>query len=393
MRKYLNKHIPVSMAIALAPVTVFATEAATTGKGSSFNPLLLGLLSLIIILLFVIGMMGSTLVQLGYAYRDKMRKERSGVSGAAKALLLLLAAGAMSFGANAQEVAEATAAAVPEVTSIGGIPKIEFYVLIGAIALELLTIAVLIVLTKVLIRAIMARPGEEAAHAAAKAKRIPFWDRFNAAVAVEKEQDIMLDHDYDGIKELDNSLPPWWKYGFYLTIVIGVIYVWYYHFGGGPSQLDEFQADVKEGEAQVAEYLAKTASNVDENTVAMLDAAGIEAGKGLFAASCGACHGPDGGGTVGPNLTDEYWLHGGSIQDVFKSIKYGWVAKGMKSWKDDYSPVQIAQLASYVKSLQGTKPAAPKEKQGELYIEASESKEKTDSTKNEAGGPGLAAVE
>lgn len=392
MRKYLNEHILVSMAIALAPATVFAAEAAS-GKSSSFNPLLLGLLSLIIVLLFVIGMMGSTLVQLGYAYRDKMRKERSGVSGTAKTLLLLLAAGAISFGANAQETAEAVVAAVPEVTSIGGIPKIEFYVLIGAIALELLTIAVLIVLTKVLIRAIMVRPGEEAAHAAAKPKRVPFWDRFNAAVAVEKEQDIMLDHDYDGIKELDNSLPPWWKYGFYLTIVIGVVYVWYYHFGSGPSQLDEFQADVRKGEAQVAEYLAKTASNVDENTVAMLDATGIEAGKGLFAASCGACHGPDGGGTVGPNLTDEYWLHGGSIQDVFKSIKYGWADKGMKSWKDDYSPVQLAQLASYVKSLQGTKPAAPKEKQGELYIEASESKEKTDSTINEVGGPKLAAAE
>ncbi|MBZ0097984.1 MAG: hypothetical protein K8F30_02820 [Taibaiella sp.] len=125
MRKYLNKHILVSIAIALAPVTVFAAEAAT-GKGSSFNPLLLGLLSLIIVLLFVIGMMGSTLVQLGYAYRDKMRKERSGVSGAAKSLLLLLAAGAMSLGANAQEAAEAAVAAVPEVTSVGGIPKAEF---------------------------------------------------------------------------------------------------------------------------------------------------------------------------------------------------------------------------------------------------------------------------
>lgn len=392
MRKYLNKHILVSIAIALAPVTVFAAEAAT-GKGSSFNPLLLGLLSLIIVLLFVIGMMGSTLVQLGYAYRDKMRKERDGASGTAKALLLLLAAGAMSFGANAQEATGAAVAAVPEVTSVGGIPKAEFYLMIGAIVLELLTIAVLIALTKVLIRAIMARPGDEAAHAVAKAKRVPFWDRFNAAVAVEEERDIMLDHDYDGIKELDNSLPPWWKYGFYLTIVVAVIYVWYYHFGGGPSQLEEFQADVKKGEAQVAEYLAKTASNVDENSVTMLDAAGIEAGKGLFAATCGACHGPDGGGTVGPNLTDEYWLHGGSIQDVFKSIKYGWADKGMKSWKDDYSPVQLAQLASYVKSLQGTKPAAPKEKQGELYIEASESKEKTDSTKNEASGPGLAAAE
>lgn len=389
MRKYFNKQLLLSMAVLSVPATVFAAEA-TANTGNSFNPLLMGLLGLIIVLLFVIGMMGSTLIQLGFAYRDKLRKERSNGTGIVKSVLLLLALGAMSFTASAQEAAEAVAAA-PEVTSIGGLPKVEFYVLIGAIILELLTIAVLIILTRVLIRAIMLKPGEEAAKAAAvaKAKRVPFWDRFNAAVAIEKEEDIMLDHDYDGIKELDNSLPPWWKYGFYLTIVIGVVYVWYYHYGSGPSQEDEFLAEVKRGEEEVAAYLAKSASNVDENTVVMLDAAGIEAGKGIFTSNCAACHAADGGGNaVGPNLTDQYWLHGGSLPDVFKSIKYGWPAKGMKSWKDDFSPMQLAQLASFVKSLQGSKPAAPKEAQGELYIEATES---TDSTTKEETTPAVAA--
>lgn len=389
MRKYFNKQLLLSMAVLSMPATVFAAEA-TANTGNSFNPLLMGFLGLIIVLLFVIGMMGSTLIQLGFAYRDKLRKERSSGSGIVKSVLLLLALGAMSFTASAQEAAEAVAAA-PEVTSIGGLPKVEFYVLIGAIILELLTIAVLIILTRVLIRAIMLKPGEEAAKAAAvaKAKRVPFWDRFNAAVAIEKEEDIMLDHDYDGIKELDNSLPPWWKYGFYLTIVIGVVYVWYYHYGSGPSQEDEFLAEVKRGEEEVAAYLAKSASNVDENTVVMLDAAGIEAGKGIFTSNCAACHAADGGGNaVGPNLTDKYWLHGGSLPDVFKSIKYGWPAKGMKSWKDDFSPMQLAQLASFVKSLQGSVPAAPKEAQGELYIEATES---TDSTTKEETTPAVAA--
>jgi cytochrome c oxidase cbb3-type subunit 3 len=389
MRKYFNKQLLLSMAVLSVPATVFAAEA-TANTGNSFNPLLMGLLGLIIVLLFVIGMMGSTLIQLGFAYRDKLRKERSNGSGIVKSVLLLLALGAMSFTASAQEAAEAVAAP-PEVTSIGGLPKVEFYVLIGAIILELLTIAVLIILTRVLIRAIMLKPGEEAAKAAAvaKAKRVPFWDRFNAAVAIEKEEDIMLDHDYDGIKELDNSLPPWWKYGFYLTIVIGVVYVWYYHYGSGPSQEDEFLAEVKRGEEEVAAYLAKSASNVDENTVVMLDAAGIEAGKGIFTSNCAACHAADGGGNaVGPNLTDQYWLHGGSLPDVFKSIKYGWPAKGMKSWKDDFSPMQLAQLASFVKSLQGSVPAAPKEAQGELYIEATES---TDSTTKEETTPAVAA--
>src|SRR5690606_21981681 len=92
-----------------------------------------------------------------------------------------------------------------------------------------------------------------------------------------------------------------------------------------------------------------------------------------FTKNCVACHAADGGGNaVGPNLADPYWLHGGSLKDIFKSIKYGWKDKGMKSWKDDFSPKQIAQLASFVKSLQGTTPTAPKEKQGDLYIEAEE---------------------
>lgn len=386
MRKYFNKRLLLSMAVLSVPATVFAAEAAT-GGGMGFNSLLMGLLTLIIVLLFVIGMMGSTLVQLGYAYRDKLRKERSNGSGITKTLLLLLAFGAMSFSATAQETAASVA------RSIGGLPEVEFYVLIGVIILELLTIGALIVLTRVLIRAIMLRPGEEAAKAAvaAKAKRVPFWDRFHAAVAVEKEEDIMLDHDYDGIKELDNSLPPWWKYGFYLTIVISVVYVWYYHFGSGPSQEDEFLAEVRRGEEQVAAYLAKSASNVDENTVVMLDASGIEAGKSIFVSNCAACHAADGGGNaVGPNLADPYWLHGGSLQDVFKSIKYGWPSKGMKSWKDDFSPVQLAQLTSFVKSLQGTTPAAPKEPQGDMYIEATES---TDSTANEVKEPQVAVAE
>lgn len=389
MRKYFNKHILLSMAVVLVPATVFAADAAK--NGNSFNPVLLGLLSLIIILLFVIGIMGSTLVQLGYAYRDKMRKDRADKGGFAKTLLLLVAASAMSFSAMAQE----EVAAAPKVTSIGGLPVVEFYVLIGTIILELLIMLVMIILTRVLIKAIMMKPGQEAAEAAVRAKRVPFWDKFNAAVAIEQEADILLDHDYDGIKELDNSLPPWWKYGFYLTIVIGVFYIWYYHFGSGPSQLDELRMEVAQGEAEVADYLAKSANNVDENTVVMLEGADILAGKGIFEANCAACHAADGGGNaVGPNLTDAYWLHGGSVKDVFMTIKYGWPSKGMKSWKDDFAPKQIAQLASFVKSLQGTTPAAPKEKQGELYVENAESEAPTDSAKvNEVKEPETAVTE
>ena len=297
--------------------------------------------------------MAGVLISLAYAYRDKMRKEKSGVTGVAKTVLLLVAAGLMTTQSYAQEVvAEAPAKTVQYVN---GLANSDFYIVLGMIIFELVVIIALLFVMRVMVRLMSNKYATEPTKV-----HIPFWDRFNQAVAIEKEQDILLDHNYDGIRELDNSLPPWWKYGFYLTIVIGVIYLYYYHAGGnGPSSYQEYIAEVEKGEADKAEYLAKSANNVDENTVKMLDATGIASGQNIFKSSCAACHAADGGGGVGPNLTDEYWLHGGSITEVFKSIKYGWPDKGMKSWKDDFSPKQIAELSSYVKSLQGTQPAAP----------------------------------
>lgn len=364
----------MSVAATLLPLTMFA---ASNGGGNTFNITLISLLSLIIILLFIIGMMGATLTQLAHVYRDKMRKERAERrSGAvAKVLLLLVGAGTMSLAANAQEVAATTA---PKV--IGGLVAAEFYTLVGVIILEILAIVAMLILTKILVKAITLKPGAEAV--VVKKRTRSFWNWFHDAVAVEKEEDIMLDHDYDGIKELDNSLPPWWKYGFYLTIVVGVIYLWYYHGGGnGPSSQEEYVREMTRAEEEVQAYLAMSANNVDENSVTMLSGLDLEVGREMFEKTCAACHNRDGGGNaVGPNLTDQYWLHGGSLKHVFKSIKYGWPDKGMKSWKDDFSPKQLAQLASFVKSLQGTTPAVPKEPQGELYIEAETTEGTTDST-------------
>jgi cytochrome c oxidase cbb3-type subunit 3 len=205
-----------------------------------------------------------------------------------------------------------------------------------------------------------------------KPKEKTLMDKLNASVEIEHEEEIMLTHNYDGIRELDNNLPPWWKYGFYVTIVFAFAYMIHFHISKtGDLQTAEFNKEVAKGEAEVAEFLKNSASNVDETNVTLLTSeSDLNASKEIFTSICATCHGKQGeGNSIGPNLTDEYWLHGGSIQDVFKTIKYGWPDKGMQSWKDAYSPVQIAQLASFVKSLKGTNPPNAKEKQGELYIE------------------------
>ncbi len=138
----------------------------------------------------------------------------------------------------------------------------------------------------------------------------------------------------------------------------------------GPLQAEEYTISIKKAEAEIAEYMKTSANNVDETTVKLLtETSDLAAGKNIFISNCAACHGQSGEGTVGPNLTDDYWIHGGSLQDVFKTIKYGKPDKGMKSWKDDLSPMQIAQLTSFLRTFKGTNPSKPKEKQGELYIE------------------------
>jgi cytochrome c oxidase cbb3-type subunit 3 len=201
------------------------------------------------------------------------------------------------------------------------------------------------------------------------------------AVPIEKEADVLLDHDYDGIRELDNALPPWWKYGFYVTIFIGVVYLFHFHVSGtGKNPEQEYAAEMEEGKRLEEAYLARTKDIVDENNITLSDEDGILAGKALYAQSCVACHAADGGGGIGPNLTDANWIHGGALNDIYKTIKIGYPEKGMQSWQSMYSPIQMKNITSFVKSLQGTKPANPKEPQGNPYSNQTNTTATTDST-------------
>lgn len=368
MRTIYNRFIALATALLMIPGVALAEETTKTTTGNSYNAVLIALVSLMIILLFAVAVLGNVLKQLADVYKDKL-KERRESGQIVKAILLILTLSIPSAFAFAQEAADSTTAnAVASSPYISGIPKTDFYFLMGFIGFELIIVFALLLLIRVMVRLISDKP--ELVPQMQAVMRKPFLDRFNKSVSVTHEEGIVLDHDYDGIRELDNDLPPWWRYMFIATIIAAVAYMWYYHMADGPNQIEEYTAEVQKGEEEKAAYLAKTANNVDENTVTMiLDQGELSAAQTIFQSSCAACHAKDGGGGVGPNLTDDYWMHGGTIKEVFKTIKYGVPEKGMKSWKDDFSPKQIAGIASYVKSLKGTKPAAPKEKQGDLLVE------------------------
>ncbi|WP_447636561.1 cbb3-type cytochrome c oxidase N-terminal domain-containing protein [Flavobacterium microcysteis] len=188
---------------------------------------------------------------------------------------------------------------------------------------------------------------------------------------IETESDILLSHDYDGIKELDNDLPPWWTKLFYACIVFSFIYLAKYHIFGHDDQTKEFETEMAEAKLAVEEYKKTAKDLIDAETVTLLtDAGDIAAGKAVFEANCIACHRPDAGGAIGPNLTDNHWILGGGIKNVFHTITEGGRdGKGMVAWKGTLKPSEIQQVASYVLSLQGSNPKDPKPAEGEIWVD------------------------
>ena len=194
-----------------------------------------------------------------------------------------------------------------------------------------------------------------------------FWQKIGSLKPLSMEHQLVMDHKYDGITELDNPTPPWFMYLFYGTILFSVFYLVGYHIvGNGQIMTTEYAEEVAMAETERNEYMKKVGDKINENTVVLLkDAKSIEAGQKIYMQSCLACHGDKGQGGVGPNMTDEYWIHGGTLKNVFHTIAEGVPEKGMISWKKTLNPVQIQQVTSFLMTLVGTKPANAKEPQGE----------------------------
>lgn len=377
LKKNLNKTITASLLLLsnmAFPLVSMAQEAGVPKMESPFdnkeNMLRYTLAGILILLLCVIAVLGHAVASAGKMYweRTNEAKKKNSTGGITTLLLLLLFTG-LGTVAHAQETAEVITTPAPK-----GLPG-DIMLLLIIISLEFV---IVLVLAKMLFQFLNTK-------APKPVKKVPFkvlFQKLNQTVPVEEEHLLDLQHSYDGIRELDNKIPAWWRYAFYATMVFSVVYLYRMFVSETlPDQLQELDAANRVAAIQKAEYLKNAANNIDENNVVMLDASGIAEGEGLFIKNCQACHGDKGQGGVGPNLTDDYWLHKGGIKDIFYSIKYGWQEKGMKSWKEDFSPAQIAQLASFVKSLHGTKPAGGKEPQGMVYTEATHAAGDTATTK------------
>ncbi|MCS6972863.1 MAG: c-type cytochrome [Cyclobacteriaceae bacterium] len=256
-------------------------------------------------------------------------------------------------------------------------PLLPFYVVTGFVFIvALLVLGIAIYLLQILNMLIRMQEAARPEAAPATAKQQSLWQRFwiwiNGYQPLEKESELLLDHNYDGIRELDNHLPPWWKWLLYGSVVWGAAYLIVYHVTDTfPLMDDEYKMEVAKAAEQKAKLAAaQPAEVIDENAlVYQPDEAILASGKKIYAINCASCHMPEGQGSIGPNLTDDYWIHGGSIKDIYLTIKNGVPEKGMISWAPVLSPAQMRDVAFYIKSIRGTNPPNPKAPQGELYKE------------------------
>ncbi|MBK7764513.1 MAG: c-type cytochrome [Bacteroidetes bacterium] len=337
-----------------------AQTATKTADNTSlwFNGPFIVLFLSILILLSVIAVLGKivkTLVE-----QDTFEFLRNRKSTKVGALLIGLMLSSVSNFAQ-----EAVTAPVVATSIINGMDNTLFWTMLSILMIEFIVIMILLkVLVSYLQKKGLIQP---------IAVNLPKWLQWKTMVGddlpIEKEADLLTDHDYDGIQELDNGMPPMLKYIFVASIAAAVIYWGYYEMGSGPTQLEEYQNELVKADADKMAYLKLAGNLVDENTVKLVDDAVILAdGQKIYATNCVACHGDKGQGGVGPNLTDANWIHGGSINDIFKTIKYGVPDKGMRAWQSEIKPADMQAISSYIiKEFGGKNVAGGKAPQGAVY--------------------------
>lgn len=363
------KRLKITLLLVMAfPGIMLANNSMAQATGISDGTLLALMIGFIVLLLAIIKALSKSIE--GISRSSNLSGERKSEPSVKLIATLLLSGG--SLAANAAE----NTPGIPDFTMSNEL----FWLLTGLIVFLAIVIAILFRSLMVLIRLERGDLASEEEESKDLFETLKLTDN----VPLEEEESVMMDHEYDGIRELDNNLPPWWKYMFYATIIFSFVYIIRYHItGSGQLQGQEYAAQMEAAMEAKAEMMANAAESISEESVVLLvDAPSIEKGAAIYKGNCATCHGQLGEGGAGPNLTDEYWLHGGGIKNVFSTIKYGVPAKGMIAWQSQFSPSQIQKVASYVLSLQGTNPPNGKDPQGEKYVEVEEEviPEETDTT-------------
>lgn len=358
MIKHIKKILATIAVFYISSLSVHAQAPATTNLSGTQ----IFLLTIAIVLLVPLYIMGRAFMASVKIYHDSKNKKQSNITP----VVLLLAAMFLSSAAGAQDAATTMPVAASPATPIDWGTVFLFITILT----ELLVILYLSAASLRFIKA--ANAPDIVTESLATEAQPTLWSKliqkFKKIKPLEEVEVADTGHNYDGILELDNKIPGWFTAAFVVCILFAVSYLLRYHvFHSAPLMVEEYNIAMADAEKEKAAYLEQHANVIDENNVQMLAADDIESGKILYGKNCAVCHVADGGGATGPNLTDEYWLHGGAMNNIFKTIKYGWPDKGMIAWKDNFSDKQIAQLASFVKSLKGTKPAAPKESQGDIF--------------------------
>lgn len=271
----------------------------------------------------------------------------------------------LGIGSVQAQTVSSTVAPNPITQIAGALDPTTIMILMLVVAIELFVILYLFAILQKMLIALGYKTKAES-----KWTYAAIMKRMTKAIPLDREAEVATDHNYDGIIELDNSLPPWWVYMFYGTIIFAFTYMIYFTYFDGPTQKMEYDTEVAQAIQKKNEFLKQTAALVDETSVLILtDATALAKGKSSYITKCATCHGVNGEGLVGPNLTDDYWIHGGGIKDIFKTIKYGWPEKGMISWENQITPMEMQQISSFIITIKGTNPPNPKAPQGTIYVE------------------------
>ena len=364
LQNNMRKKITITALFILFSFTILAQDATAAKATPGNNLLAIWMIVTAAVLAFVIWGLGQVLMALS---RQLLDKNKATSKLAALSLMMLLSFISKNVAAQVTITND-----IVKLPNYGGLSASTFYLLVAVIATEFFSILFMVFSIRRIHTELLPAKAAAIAKQSALATLWLKLDKklFTKAIPIEQEADALLDHNYDGIQELDNALPPWWKYGFIITIGFAFVYMLNFHvLGNGKNPTEEYQAEMNNAQIEKEAYEAKNKDRIDEAHVPLADAAGLQTGKVNFLANCVACHGVNGEGGVGPNLTDEFWLHKGSLNDIYNTIKKGYPDKGMQSWATKFNPKEMSQLAGFITTLKGTKPAGGKAPQGDLFSE------------------------